>query len=318
MIEKLKFSIKNHNAKKPIFLLSVIACLSVFIFAFWYFLSSNNCKSAFNSGNFNKAFSACMKRAQKGDADAQALLGYMYTQGLGTSQDFTNASYWYGQAAEHGSFFGRFTQIVNQMQANYAEGNTSLSLNNFNFGVSTKECTDKICFQTIDDLSTLANEGYLPAQESLCSYYMNTMISSRSYLATLDTTTGSIRYCGMARNQGSVMVNDMLAHFFMNGIIADDNQFSEGAIVSTLVSIQLAKLNLQQEQAFVIKNPADGLLKFMTTPAILDRVNEDLGNLSMLQDQLSPEQQKIILPLVQQKVQEALKQRENGETYKDQ
>jgi uncharacterized protein len=40
--------------------------------------------------------------AQRGDPDAQAYLGYLYTMGRGVPQDYTQAAIWYRRAADQG------------------------------------------------------------------------------------------------------------------------------------------------------------------------------------------------------------------------
>ena len=44
-------------------------------------------------------FNGVMRRAETGDAEAQALLGLMYDQGDGVPQDFSKAVLWYARAA---------------------------------------------------------------------------------------------------------------------------------------------------------------------------------------------------------------------------
>ena len=42
------------------------------------------------------------KAADKGDADAMCCIGYLYDQGLGVAQDYTQAMEWYKKAADKG------------------------------------------------------------------------------------------------------------------------------------------------------------------------------------------------------------------------
>src|SRR5262245_26358315 len=47
-------------------------------------------------------------RAERGDADAQARLGYMYEMGRGVPQNYRLASYWYARAAQQGHSGGQY------------------------------------------------------------------------------------------------------------------------------------------------------------------------------------------------------------------
>jgi TPR repeat protein len=47
-------------------------------------------------------FNDILKSAQKGDPNAQAILGYMYQEGYGVAQDYKEAIKWYRKAAEQG------------------------------------------------------------------------------------------------------------------------------------------------------------------------------------------------------------------------
>lgn len=53
-------------------------------------------------GNDTAAANRALLRAQRGDAGAQAFLGFMYEHGRGVPQDYVAAVYWYTCAAEQG------------------------------------------------------------------------------------------------------------------------------------------------------------------------------------------------------------------------
>jgi TPR repeat protein len=54
------------------------------------------------SGDYTTALREWQPRAEKGDAEAQYGLGYMYRQGQGVPKDSKEAGKWYEKAAEQG------------------------------------------------------------------------------------------------------------------------------------------------------------------------------------------------------------------------
>jgi uncharacterized protein len=58
--------------------------------------------AAFARGNYIDAVNKTWPLAERGDARAQALLGFMYEHGRGVAQDYVAAVYWYTCAAEQG------------------------------------------------------------------------------------------------------------------------------------------------------------------------------------------------------------------------
>ena len=58
--------------------------------------------NALETGDYKTALRDFRLLAGKGDANAQALLGYMYIEGLGVAQGNSEAAKWYLEAAKHG------------------------------------------------------------------------------------------------------------------------------------------------------------------------------------------------------------------------
>jgi TPR repeat protein len=58
--------------------------------------------AALARGNYVDAANKARPLAERGDAPAQALLGFMYEHGRGVAQDYGAAVYWYTCAAEQG------------------------------------------------------------------------------------------------------------------------------------------------------------------------------------------------------------------------
>ena len=58
--------------------------------------------AALTRGNDTAAANRALRLAERGDARAQAFLGFMYEHGRGVPQDYVAAVYWYTSAAEQG------------------------------------------------------------------------------------------------------------------------------------------------------------------------------------------------------------------------
>src|SRR5512141_2304741 len=58
---------------------------------------------AYRRGDFNTAYQLIKPQAEKGDADAQFILGFLYDEGKGVPQDYAEAAKWYGRAAKQGN-----------------------------------------------------------------------------------------------------------------------------------------------------------------------------------------------------------------------
>jgi TPR repeat protein len=74
--------------------------------------------SAYNSGDYTRAFREWFSPAERGDPAAQAGIGFLFHKGLGVMQDDAEAASWFMKAAEQGQaeaqlllgtlfFFGR-------------------------------------------------------------------------------------------------------------------------------------------------------------------------------------------------------------------
>ena len=65
-------------------------------------------ESAFARQDFVRSAAIFMRRAQRGNAEAQTYLGYMYTNGRGVPQDYEAAVRWLRRAADQGNPTGQF------------------------------------------------------------------------------------------------------------------------------------------------------------------------------------------------------------------
>ena len=63
--------------------------------------------SAFEDGDYQKAFEGFSTLAKTGDIDAQEWLAYMYSEGLGVSQDYNQVFNWHLKAANQGSQYSQ-------------------------------------------------------------------------------------------------------------------------------------------------------------------------------------------------------------------
>ncbi len=60
-----------------------------------------------SSGYARADYESTLAAAEKGDAKAQSSLGFMYSNGEGVTQDYTEALKWYRKAAEQGNAFAQ-------------------------------------------------------------------------------------------------------------------------------------------------------------------------------------------------------------------
>ena len=58
--------------------------------------------SAYNRGDYRTALNVWRTLADRGDANSQAGMGFLYFKGLGVTQDYAQAADWFRQAAEQG------------------------------------------------------------------------------------------------------------------------------------------------------------------------------------------------------------------------
>src|SRR5512141_958677 len=58
---------------------------------------------AYRGGDYKTAYQLVQPHAEKGDAEAQFILGYLYDGGKGVPQDYAEAAKWYGRAAKQGN-----------------------------------------------------------------------------------------------------------------------------------------------------------------------------------------------------------------------
>ncbi len=67
---------------------------------------------AFDTGDYASAFEAWSTLAEKGDAEAQYLLAYLYDDGLGVEHDLAEAARWYRLAAEQHHTYAQFNLAI--------------------------------------------------------------------------------------------------------------------------------------------------------------------------------------------------------------
>jgi TPR repeat protein len=87
-----------------------IALLSLYVFSAQADIYSAS--DALSRGDYETAVTEFTKLAEKGDANAQANLGYMYYAGEGVPQDFEKAVYWYRKAATQGNRDAQYNLAV--------------------------------------------------------------------------------------------------------------------------------------------------------------------------------------------------------------
>ncbi|MFQ5785339.1 MAG: hypothetical protein ACE5H8_11010 [Alphaproteobacteria bacterium] len=60
---------------------------------------------AYDQGDYATSFAESQPLAERGDADAQYMLGYLYARGEGVARDLVRAYLWYALAARQGDSF---------------------------------------------------------------------------------------------------------------------------------------------------------------------------------------------------------------------
>ena len=65
--------------------------------------------SAFKRQNYAQAFRVFIPLAERGNAQAQAYLGFMFETGRGVPQNYTEAAMWYRRAAEQGDSLAQYS-----------------------------------------------------------------------------------------------------------------------------------------------------------------------------------------------------------------
>src|SRR4051794_355589 len=65
--------------------------------------------SAFNRQDYMRASQAFIPLAERGEASAQAYLGFMFETGRGVPQNYTEAAMWYRRAAEQGDSLAQYS-----------------------------------------------------------------------------------------------------------------------------------------------------------------------------------------------------------------
>jgi S1-C subfamily serine protease len=68
--------------------------------------------TAYDTGDYARAFELWSTLAEKGDADAQYLVGYLYDDGLGVEHDLAEAAHWYRMAAEQQHTHAQFNLAI--------------------------------------------------------------------------------------------------------------------------------------------------------------------------------------------------------------
>ena len=87
--------------------------LPLFFLALVLLVSASGCNARWHLDGDNRAAHSAervrtlQEQAEEGDANAQALLGFLYYRGSGVSQDYDQARKWFEKAAEQGDTFAQ-------------------------------------------------------------------------------------------------------------------------------------------------------------------------------------------------------------------
>ena len=96
------FAASLHLAGAALVRTLVAACIAIGTMAAAEAETFGKGLSAFNSGDYAGAYSIWLPLAERGDANAQSSLAYLYHEGKGVRQDSRAAAQWYYRAAAQG------------------------------------------------------------------------------------------------------------------------------------------------------------------------------------------------------------------------
>jgi TPR repeat protein len=117
-VEKLQLKqlLIQHNLRFIRGLIIMSRFLLIALFSLCYSLTVQadiyKASNALSRGDYETAVTEFTKLAEKGDANAQANLGYMYYAGEGVPQDYEKAVYWYRKAATQGNKDAQYNLAV--------------------------------------------------------------------------------------------------------------------------------------------------------------------------------------------------------------
>jgi TPR repeat protein len=105
--------------------------------------------SAYNLGDYNTAFVQWQALAERGDANAQAGLGFLYFKGLGVQQSYYVAADWYRKAAEQNQpeaqlFLGSLYFHGNGVRRDYVQAYKWCDLAQSNGAMAADECREAV------------------------------------------------------------------------------------------------------------------------------------------------------------------------------
>ncbi|MES2194900.1 MAG: tetratricopeptide repeat protein [Pseudomonadota bacterium] len=89
----------------------LVVCATMFVLATTlssYADSLARGRAAFTTGDYNRAARVLLPLAERGNARAQAMVGFMYATGQGVPQSYDAAGYWYRLSAEQGDVTAQY------------------------------------------------------------------------------------------------------------------------------------------------------------------------------------------------------------------
>ena len=164
-------------------------------------------------------FEATKARAEAGDAEAQAELGYMYGSGTGITPNIQQALRWFRLAAEQGNADAQY-----ELGVMYADGK----------GVSTNDQ------EAVKWFRLAAEQGIADAQTNL-----GLMYSNGSGVARNDQE--AVRWYRLAATHGDPYAQFMLAMMYVKGteiVVKDDREAVTWLRLAALQGLDLAQLAL--------------------------------------------------------------------------
>ena len=179
----------------------------------------------FTSLSSQGEYSDYIQKAKMGNAVAQSQIGCCYFNGLGVSQDYTQAVYWFKKAAEQGNAFAQnylaycyqyslgvtqdYTQAVYWFKKAAEQGNTDAQ-NNLAYCYQQGLGVTKDYTQAANLYKKAAEQGNISAQNNLAYCYQQGIGVTKDY-------TQVVYWFKKAAEQGSISAQNNLAYCYQHG-----------------------------------------------------------------------------------------------------
>ena len=166
----------------------------------------------YTKGNFSSSLKLLKPLAERGQLDAEIILGSIYEKGLGVKQDIKAAIKWYEKAAEKLN-----PQALFQLGDIYETGNgvdrdSDLALQYFDLAANSGELKAKDRFNSLIEELKISAESSDPKAQ----YRLGVSYSSRNHTLPQDLEL-SVKWLTASAKQGSICAMDLLGNMYELG-----------------------------------------------------------------------------------------------------